>query len=126
VVTCATTGDEVLLVACDVPYPPPLHALRPLADTMAVALVLSPAAAPAGTPRAPRTPWMLRLQVLPAPAEATRCGSAALEALRNEIPAARALPLLVALAAEPGAGPAEVRLDAAEGCTLDATVEQLP
>ena len=38
-----TTGAPVLLVVCDVPYPEPLHTLRPLACAMGVALLLAPA-----------------------------------------------------------------------------------
>jgi len=40
---CLASGQPVLLVACDAPYPEPLHALRPLPDVFAVALVLAPA-----------------------------------------------------------------------------------
>ncbi|MDP3224081.1 MAG: beta-ketoacyl synthase chain length factor, partial [Rubrivivax sp.] len=42
-VQCVSTGAPVLLVACDVPYPEPLHAVRPVADVFALALVLAPA-----------------------------------------------------------------------------------
>ncbi|MFO1269739.1 MAG: beta-ketoacyl synthase chain length factor, partial [Rubrivivax sp.] len=91
-VTCHVKGDDVLLVACDVPYPEPLHALRPLPDTMAVALVLSPRSGARPSPR--RGPWMLRVSLRNEPAAATLCADAPLEALRGQIPAARALPLL--------------------------------
>lgn len=89
----------VLLVAGDVPYPEPLHAKRPLSDSFAVALVLAPAsAAPAGAPR-------LALSLDAAGAAVTRCTDAALDIVRATIPAARALPLLQALAgAAPTAG----------------------
>jgi hypothetical protein len=87
-VQCHAGARPVLLVACDVPYPEPLHAVRPLADTFALALLLAPAAG-AG----PR----LTLRFT-ADAPATRCDDAALEALRAAVPAARALPLLQALA----------------------------
>ena len=46
-----------------------------------------------------------------------------MEALRGEIPAARALPLLAALA---GARSATVLLEAADGCTLAVEVEGGP
>lgn len=39
----ATSGQPVLLVACDSEYPEPLHAKRPIQDTSALALVLAPA-----------------------------------------------------------------------------------
>lgn len=88
-VQCQTTQAPVLLVACDVPYPEPLCALRKVADTFAVALLLAPVAV-AGS-RA------LAIE-LTAEVPATVCGDAGLEDLRLTIPAARALPLLRALA----------------------------
>ncbi len=84
------TQTPVLLVACDVPYPEPLHALRPVEDVMAVALVLAPESS---SGRA----W--RIEMTHGDAAATRCTDAAFEALRVGIPAARALPLLQALIA---------------------------
>jgi hypothetical protein len=90
-VQCLSARAPVLLVACDMPYPEPLHGLRALADVFAVALVLAPAGG-------------RRLALQPAPATAaTPCDDAALEALRRSIPAARALPLLQALARAEGA-----------------------
>ena len=103
-VQCASTGAPVLLVACDVPYPEPLHAVRPVADVFAVALVL----APAGTGR--------QLQVgLSSDAHATACSTEALDQVPRGIPAARALPLLQALA-QPGAG--EVVVEGLSGQSL--------
>ena len=87
-VQCLSAGQPVLLVACDVPYPEPLHAVRPVADVFAVALVLAPPAS-LGRP--------LGLEVL-GDVAATACTHAALEEVRRTIPAARALPLLQALA----------------------------
>ena len=86
---CEATRRPVLLVACDLPYPEPLNALRPVADIFAMALLLVPPghAAPA---------W-LRLE-LGGQAPPTLCADARLERLRGSIPAARALPLLQALA----------------------------
>ena len=83
----------VLLVASDTPYPEPLHATRPLPDTMGVGLVLAGAGAPGARAR-------LRARLLPVAeaGAATPCHDAALEALRVRIPAARALPLLEAIA----------------------------
>lgn len=83
---CVHAQAPVLLVACDVPYPEPLHAVRRLADSFALAMVLSPGAG-------------RRLRVaLAGDATPTRCADDGLEALRLQIPAARALPLLQALA----------------------------
>jgi len=90
-VQCLAAGTPVLLVAGDVPYPEPLHALRPLADTMAVALLLVPEGG-------------RRLALWLAPEQPpSRCPHAGLETLRTQIPAARALPLLQALASPQGA-----------------------
>lgn len=84
----------LLLVASDTPYPEPLQAARPLPDMLGVALLLQAAAArPAGHPRA-----RLSVSLAPGPVESTPCRSPALDALRSAIPAARALPLLEAMA----------------------------
>jgi hypothetical protein len=91
---CVAGAQPVLLVACDVPYPEPLHAKRPLPDSFGVALVLAPQGAGP------------RLAIECSAGEAMRCDDPALEALRATIPAARALPLLQALAA-----PRVVQLD---------------
>jgi len=86
---CVSGQAPVLLVACDTPYPEPLHALRPLPDVFALALLLVPDGASA--------PW--HLQVAAATEEpVTHCDGAGLEILRAGIPAARLLPLLQALA----------------------------
>ncbi|HNU10004.1 MAG TPA: beta-ketoacyl synthase chain length factor [Rubrivivax sp.] len=87
-VQCVYARGPVLLVACDVPYPEPLHGVRPLPESFALALVLVPQGGRA-------------LSVTPADgAPATRCDGDGFERLRTQIPAARALPLLQALAGE--------------------------
>jgi hypothetical protein len=93
-VQCTATRAPVLLVACDMPYPAPLHALRPLPDVFAFALLLVPPTA--------AVPWRLSV-ALAGTSEPSRCDGAGLERLRQAIPAARALPLLQALAREQGA-----------------------
>jgi len=85
---CVSSRAPVLLVACDIPYPAPLHALRPLPDVFAFALLL--------VPPGRRGAWPLA--VAGTRAGPTRCASAGLDALRSAIPAARGLPLLEALA----------------------------
>jgi len=81
--------QPLLLVASDVPYPEPLHAARPLVDSLGVALVLHAAADGA----------LARLSVTAqADDVATPCSDEALETVRRQIPAARALPLLELLA----------------------------
>ena len=88
-VQCTAARAPVLLVACDMPYPAPLHALRPLPDVFAFALLL--------VPQTEAAPWHLQL-ALTHEGEPARCDSDGLEQLRQSIPAARALPLLQALA----------------------------
>ncbi len=107
-VQCAATGAPVLLVACDVPYPEPLHAVRPVADVFAVALVIAP----------PAAGRRLRLDIAGDAAPAV-CADAALEAVRRGIPAARALPLLQALA---GITAAEVVVEGLSGQSLRLSV----
>ncbi|HEX9810526.1 MAG TPA: beta-ketoacyl synthase chain length factor [Burkholderiales bacterium] len=83
-------ADAVLLVAYDCPAPEPLHAKRPLPAPFGVSLLLS-ARAPA--------PARGRLRVsVEGNRPATELAVPELEALRRQIPAARSLPLLSALA----------------------------
>ncbi|KQW35920.1 beta-ketoacyl synthase chain length factor [Rhizobacter sp. Root404] len=82
-----------LLVASDSPYPEPLHATRPLPDHFGLALVLAPAPGP-------RSIAALTITLIGADEAVTRCADPALDELRRVIPAAAALPLLLALARE--------------------------
>ena len=79
----------VLLVAYDVGYPEPLHAVRPIPDAFGVAMVLAPLDALAAEAHITAT-------LTDAPAESMP--DARLEALRAAIPAARSLPMLCKLA----------------------------
>lgn len=92
-VQAVTERQPVLLLAYDTDYPQPLHAVRPISDTMAVGLLLSPQAGP-------HSLGQLTLQ-----GDAGFTGDAAdtmddpaLERIRTGFPAARGLPLLAALA----------------------------
>ena len=95
----ATSGAPVLLVASDSPYPEPLHSTRPLPDHFGLALLLTPA-------ETERSLAALTLRLTHPTGAAARlegtaastCRDPSLEALRRAIPAAAALPLLVALA----------------------------
>ena len=91
----ALSGRPMLLVASDTPYPEPLHTARPLPDHFGMALVL-------GASATARSIASLSLELAPGATPATPCTDAALEALRQAIPAACGLPLLQALA---GAAP---------------------
>ena len=88
------TQQPVLLVASDSPYPEPLHAVRPLADHFAVALVLQPQAT-----MAMLAALHIELTAPDGSSALSRCDDDALESLRVGVPAARSLPLLAALAA---------------------------
>lgn len=83
-------GKDSLLIASDTEYPYPLSGACPIRDSFGTALVLAPS----------KTAWTLAgidVQLTDAPATILSC--AALEAVRLGNPAARALPLLEALAA---------------------------
>lgn len=88
----AVDGAPSLLIAYDADYPEPLRAARPIVDVFGVALVLAPA-------NASHSDTCVRIDVTLTDAPATKLASSALETLRNGNPAARALPLLAALAA---------------------------
>jgi hypothetical protein len=84
-----SNGKPCLLLAYDTAYPEPLQRLRPIPAAMGVALVLNPSQTPAA--RA-----LLKLTL--SDATATRMPEDDLERLRQSIPVARSLPLLVLLA----------------------------
>ena len=88
---CISGAGPVLLVSCDMPYPEPLHALRPLPDVFACALLLVPVGGGGA--------WPLELS-LRSSGPRTRSGSDELDAVRRAIPTARMLPLLEALAGD--------------------------
>ena len=85
------SGEPVLLVASDSPYPEPLHATRSLPDHFGLALLLSPL-------QNSRSLAELTIMLSGNDTVAAECEDTSLEALRRAIPAAAALPLLVALA----------------------------
>ncbi|MDB5969851.1 MAG: hypothetical protein JWQ90_2301 [Hydrocarboniphaga sp.] len=87
--TWAADGAEVLLVAYDIALPAPLLERRPIAGPFATALVLSARATPG---------CIARIAMSIGDGSADTIAEAGLEALRVGNPAARALPLLQALA----------------------------
>jgi hypothetical protein len=90
-VQTVATQQPVALIAYDVQYPAPLSLERPIGAAFAVALVISLASA--ATARA-----CMALDLLPSSHPPTTLANPALEILRQNTPAARALPLLTALA----------------------------
>ena len=107
---CAAAQAPVLLVACDQPYPEPLHALRPIADVFACALVLVPLATNTTTNAVLTLTFEMTYRQ-----SATTCRDTGLERLRQSVPAARALPLLAALAAR---ADATITIDGLSGSSL--------
>ncbi|RYY94739.1 MAG: 3-oxoacyl-ACP synthase [Comamonadaceae bacterium] len=92
----AQVGSEqrqVLLLAYDTDYPEPLHGVRPIPDTMGVALLLSPVAGPGSLGQ-----LVLEGDAAFASEPADTLQDPWLEQMRQQIPAARSLPLLQALA----------------------------
>jgi hypothetical protein len=89
-VSVRASGQPVLLVASDSPYPEPLNGARPLPDHFGVALVLA-------AQRTEQSICALTLRLTGPQPAAPSSGSASLDALRA-IPAAAVLPLLVAIA----------------------------
>jgi hypothetical protein len=108
----AGLSSPVLLVASDTPYPEPLHATRPLPDSLGIALVL----------QSQRDGALARLTLAAQPPQApTPCRDSGLEALRQQIPAARALPLLELIAR---GGEGAVVLDCQTGLSLRVDVSR--
>jgi hypothetical protein len=106
---CVFDRRPVLLVAGDTPYPEPLHGARPVPDALAVALLLAPVKAGARA----------RLTIALGNGTPTRCDDAALETLRQAIPAARGLPLLQCLAR----GGGDCTVEYLDGLALQVTVQ---
>jgi hypothetical protein len=89
VATANATSAPILLVSYDAEYPEPIFAKRPVPDAGGVALVLSPQ-------RGPHS--LAELKVSLGGTAPQRMTDAALEKLRTDIPAMRALPMLELLA----------------------------
>ena len=102
-----------LLIAFDTAFPEPVRSLRPIPDAMGVALVVRPDRSEASC---------ACLTLVPGHAPATAMTQAALEQLRQAIPAARALPLLEVLAQRRSGA---VVLDYLESMTLGMEVSWL-
>lgn len=102
----AATGAPCMLVAFDTPYPEPLHALRPIPFAMGVGMLLNPHRT--ASSRA-------CLTLAPSSAEVSIMSDAALESLRQSIPAARSLPLLECLAK---GRTGSLVIDYLDGCSL--------
>jgi hypothetical protein len=87
-----TSRRSVMMIAYDLPYPKPLAAVRPLGPAFGLALLLSPSD---GNACLASVGIELKSGYFPA----TTMADPTLEALRQTVPAARALPLLAGIAA---------------------------
>lgn len=114
-VQACSAQTAVLLVASDTPYPEPLNSARPLGCSFGVGLVVAAA-------RSDRAIARLRLSLTSATPSVLP--DAALESLRTDAPAARALPLLQWLAGG-AALPASVDLQYLDACTLTVELENI-
>jgi hypothetical protein len=81
----------VALIAYDHRYPEPLHSVRPISAAFGTALVLAPE-------QSEKSLAAIDVEFAPTAAVETVMAEAGLEALRRGVPAARALPLLAAMA----------------------------
>ncbi|MDF3835599.1 beta-ketoacyl synthase chain length factor [Cupriavidus basilensis] len=109
----AVDGEACLLIAYDTDYPEPLRSHRPIPDAFGLALVLLPQ---------PGARSIARLDVTLAEAPASRMPLPELEQLRQAVPAARALPMLQALAL---GGPREVVIDYLDDLRLRVAITPL-
>ena len=100
----ASSHQETALIAYDLDYPPPLKAVRPTLAPFAVALILS---------TTPGEGSLARIDVRLDHGARDRCSNPELEVLAAGIPAARALPLLEAIATGRAANVAVGYLDPA-------------
>lgn len=82
-------NTRTVLLACDTAYPEPLYSTRPITDSFGISLVLAPQQSAQS---------LAKITVSLTDANADRLDDAALESLRNAIPAARGLPLLQGIA----------------------------
>jgi hypothetical protein len=110
---CVTEGVPVLLVSYDLPYPEPLHTMRPVTGVLGTALLLAPEPSREAVAR-------IELQIEAGAAAPSVMQNRELETLRAGNPTGRALPLLRALA-EPAA--TTILLEYLSGNTLKVEVK---
>jgi Beta-ketoacyl synthase, N-terminal domain len=84
-----TANAPVILIAYDTPYPEPLKTARPISHSLGVTLLISPYSTQA---------CLAKVQVSLGKSEVSEMENMDLEALRKNVPAARGLPLLMAIA----------------------------
>jgi hypothetical protein len=93
----AAVDDRLVgLIAYDLPYPEPLNGVRAIGAVFATSLILAPRASASSLAR-------LDIELSRNVGRATAMADAALEVVRQSVPAARSLPLLAALARQAAA-----------------------
>jgi hypothetical protein len=111
--TQVTVDDAtVVLIAYDHPYPEPLNTVRPITAAFGMALILT-------SQRSEKSLASIEVEFVPGKTQETAMQDAGLEALRYGVPAARGLPLLVALAV---GKTAQISIDYFEHSHLDLRV----
>ncbi len=96
-----TTKAPVLFVAYDTPYPEPLHTARPIAHNMGVAFVLNDHRTESS---------LVKVRFKLGSGFASTMPSSDLESLRKNVPSARCLPLLQAIACSNAISPLVIDL----------------
>ena len=114
-VQACSKQTAVLLVASDAPYPEPLNTARPVGCSFGVGLVVA-------AERSDRSIARLRLSLTNA--SPSILSDAALERLRTDVPAARALPLLQRLASGTALA-GSVHLHYLDACALTVELENV-
>ncbi len=109
----ATVDDSIVaLIAYDHCYPEPLNSVRPIVAAFGLALILT-------SQQSEKSLAAIDVDFVSGKAEESKMQDAGLEALRSSVPAARSLPLLVALASGKAA---QVRIAYLDGNHLDIRV----
>jgi hypothetical protein len=111
----ATVDDRaVALIAYDLPYPEPLNSVRRIGAVFGAALLLTPGANENSLAQ-------MDIEITHGPGKATPMADPALEALRQDTPAARSLPLLAAIARNT---PLTLSLDYVSGLRIELSLER--
>ncbi len=105
----------VTLISYDMPYPEPINRVRAITGVFAVALVLTP-------DRTPHSMAVLSLRLRQGDGGGTAMVEPGLERLRRGNPAARGLPLLVAIARCGDGGGGDVGIEGIDGAVLEISV----
>lgn len=110
---CFVDQKPVLYVAYDTPYPEPLNGVRPIADQFAIAMVLHPQATAQSTNR---------IELALSNEDPSHMHVQTLDEICNNIPAARCLPMLHAIASMENGSKRSVCLEYVNRRSLEVTI----